>query len=245
MARKHPTRETLRALFACSGNRCAFPSCSHPLVNKKHKFIAQVCHIQAANPGGERYNAQQTDDERRSYDNLILLCHRHHVETNDVDLYPVEKLIEMKHKHEEMYIEDTYAVHESTIYDLTMNMEKYWSNIELLNTIKHKFPEMAVPIDAKGNFSKSMREAEQVLANIESLSEFIRVSDGSLNDDFLEFIEKHGYDTTAIRQVPYYFNPFCQSKLGGCKSWFSKLYCQNARTLGSVRNSVSPKTPEY
>ena len=208
MARKHPTTETLRALFAHSGNTCAFPSCRHPLVNEKYQFVAEVCHIQAANPGGERYNAHQTDDERRAYDNLILLCHRHHVETNDVDLYPVEKFIEMKRTHEAMYREETYVVHETIVDDLTVRMEEYWSNIEWLNTIKHPVPDLAVPIDTKGSFFHTMREASETLARLESLSEAIRSSDESLNDDLLEFIEKYGCDSSEVREVPYYSNPF-------------------------------------
>ena len=208
MARKHPTRETLRALFAHSGNRCAFPNCRHPLVNEKNQFVAEMCHIQAASPGGERYNEDQTDGERRAFDNLILLCHRHHVETNEVDLYPVEKLVEMKHLHEAMYREETYAVHESIIYNLTIEMEEYWSKIELLNTIKHPIPDLAVPIDTKGAFSDTMREAIDTLESLKSLSETIRLSDDSLNEDLLIFMEKYGYDTTCIRKVPYYSNPF-------------------------------------
>ena len=36
-------------------------------------------------PQGERFNAEQSDEERRSYDNLLLLCYQHHIETDDVD----------------------------------------------------------------------------------------------------------------------------------------------------------------
>ncbi len=48
MARLAPKAEILRALFARSGNQCAFPGCTQPLINDKNKFIAQVCHIEAA-----------------------------------------------------------------------------------------------------------------------------------------------------------------------------------------------------
>lgn len=40
-----------------------------------------------------------TDEERRSYDNLILLCTIHHTETNDEKKYPVEALKQMKIDH--------------------------------------------------------------------------------------------------------------------------------------------------
>lgn len=59
-----------------------------------------MCHIESALPGGERFNINQTNDERRSYNNLMLLCYPHHIATNDVHSYTVEKLKEMKAEHE-------------------------------------------------------------------------------------------------------------------------------------------------
>ena len=82
LARLSPRLETIRGLFARSGNQCALPGCIHPLVNEKQKFIGQVCHIEAAMPDGERYNPKQTDEERRSYENLLILCYQHHIETD-------------------------------------------------------------------------------------------------------------------------------------------------------------------
>ena len=44
-----------------------------------------------------------TNEERRSYDNLMLMCHYHHVETDDVNEYPVEKMKKIKRDHESKY----------------------------------------------------------------------------------------------------------------------------------------------
>ena len=41
-----------------------------------------------------------SNEERRHRENLILLCHRHHVETSDVDRYPVARMREAKAAHE-------------------------------------------------------------------------------------------------------------------------------------------------
>ena len=51
MSRLAPKIDVLKALFARSGNQCAFPGCTQPLMNEKNKFIAQVCHIEAAMRG--------------------------------------------------------------------------------------------------------------------------------------------------------------------------------------------------
>jgi hypothetical protein len=98
-----PKLETLRRLFALSGNLCAFPACDQILVNRDGVFVAEVCHIEAAEPGGERFNSAQTNEECRAFENLLLLCHRHHVETDDRDAYPVGRLKEMKRDHEHRF----------------------------------------------------------------------------------------------------------------------------------------------
>ena len=66
-------------------------------------FIGQICHIEAAEEGGERFNPNMTNEERRSFDNLMLMCYEHHRVTNDVGKYPKECLYKMKQKHEEKY----------------------------------------------------------------------------------------------------------------------------------------------
>ena len=98
-----PTKQTLSQLFALSGNQCAFPGCTQRLFSQKNKFIAQVCHIAAASDGGERPNVNLTPEEKRQPENLLMLCYPHHIETDDVDEYTVEKLKEMKKNHEDKF----------------------------------------------------------------------------------------------------------------------------------------------
>ena len=96
-----PKPEVLRELFLKSGNLCAFPGCSQPIMDKDGRFIGQVCHIEAAETGGERFNAGKTNEKRREFSNLILLCYPHHVETNDVAKFDVKRMQEMKANHEQ------------------------------------------------------------------------------------------------------------------------------------------------
>lgn len=99
--RKRITEKVIGQLYAKSGNQCAFPGCKETLFDEGGTNQSNICHIEAAEKGGQRYNEDSTEDERRSYDNLILLCLKHHkiIDDNAV-LYPVEKLKEMKRKHE-------------------------------------------------------------------------------------------------------------------------------------------------
>lgn len=91
---------TIKKLYALSGNECSFPGCSKQMVNQDTAKNSNICHIEAANPDGQRYRANMTDKQRADYENLILLCVDHHTETDDVVKYTVQKLKQMKDDHE-------------------------------------------------------------------------------------------------------------------------------------------------
>ena len=100
MARLAIQKDVLRNLGILSKNKCAFPGCDHPILDEKGNYVAELCHIEAAKSGGPRFNPAQSDEDRRAFANLLFLCHRHHKETDDKRLYPVDHLQEMKAKHE-------------------------------------------------------------------------------------------------------------------------------------------------
>jgi hypothetical protein len=113
--RLEPTKPTIRHLFAHSGNVCAFRGCNHPLIDTHGNFVAEVCHIEAAEPGGERFNPAMTNEQRRDRDNLLLVCHRHHVETDNVTVWTVEKMRGIKAEHERQFEEAVVRIAESAI----------------------------------------------------------------------------------------------------------------------------------
>lgn len=101
-----PTSETIRRLFSLSGNLCYFQGCHNIMIDSSGNFIGQICHIEAAMTGGERFNEDMSNEERRSFDNLILLCYEHHIVTDNVDIYDVKSLKDMKYNHESLFSED-------------------------------------------------------------------------------------------------------------------------------------------
>lgn len=107
--------DTVRSLFAKSGNQCAFPDCKSELIDEENDFISQVCHIAAASEGGERFDPLMSDEERRAFDNLMILCYPHHVKTNDVQRFSTDMLIEMKRQHEELCSKTPYDAPEESI----------------------------------------------------------------------------------------------------------------------------------
>ncbi len=108
--RKSPDKDTLRELYLKSGNQCAFPDCTRVMLNKDGIFVSQICHIEAAEDGGERFNPAMSDEERAAFPNLMLMCYEHHVITNDVDMYPVPVLQAMKAEHEAKFTDPAQAI---------------------------------------------------------------------------------------------------------------------------------------
>lgn len=199
MSRKPTKQDVLRALFARSGNQCAFPGCTAPLINEKNQFVAQVCHIEAAEPGGERYNPSQTDEDRRGYDNLLILCYPHHVETDDVKQYSTQTLKEMKANHEQQCAASPFKIDESLLYKIAEEMSQYWSRVEELHR-DHVIPELAIEIDAKAKFVDLASEAKQVTQSINILQGMLLESDARLVPDIKALLIELGITDDIIDQ---------------------------------------------
>lgn len=101
---KSPRESTIRKLFALSMNQCAFPDCGTSIIDPgTNTILGEVCHICAQSSDGPRFKSEQTSEERHSFDNLILLCSKHHkvIDTREnLHIFTVEHLSHMKMAHE-------------------------------------------------------------------------------------------------------------------------------------------------
>lgn len=96
--------QTVKRLHALSGNECAALGCTNRLTASDGKtIISKISHIEGASPKGPRYNADMTDDQRKHFSNLILLCDGCHsmidIKENESE-YTVTLLREWKKQHE-------------------------------------------------------------------------------------------------------------------------------------------------
>lgn len=73
------------------------------MMNADGVFVGQICHIEAAEAGGQRFNPAMSNEARRAASNLILMCYEHHIVTNNVDEYPREQLSKIKSDHESRF----------------------------------------------------------------------------------------------------------------------------------------------
>lgn len=139
----------LRDLALLSGNTCAFKACSRQLFLVEGTessdgrrlpeglFVGECAHIKGEKPGSARYDPAQTDEERSSRHNLMLLCSEHHIlidhpETRDT--WTVDILQEMKAEHET-------RVHQQSLLDLATSHSPISELVERLGAARTAFPE--------------------------------------------------------------------------------------------------------
>ncbi|TMJ19203.1 MAG: hypothetical protein E6G92_05215 [Alphaproteobacteria bacterium] len=75
--RANPNQPTRLRLFADSAGFCQNPGCSRELFTELpsgHVHIGELAHIFAASDAGPRGNTELSEEERGTYENLILLC---------------------------------------------------------------------------------------------------------------------------------------------------------------------------
>ena len=98
--------KTLKVLFTLSGDQCAYPHCTNPVIEpatqkSEAHVAAQICHIYAHSADGPRGKPGLTPEELKSPENLILLCGHHHgIVDGQHETYPARMLREWKQNRE-------------------------------------------------------------------------------------------------------------------------------------------------
>ena len=93
-------------LWGKAAGRCQYDGCNKPLwqdsLTKAEFNTAYIAHIIADKPGGPRGNLDLSEKLKADISNLMLMCDQHHrlIDREDVEGHPVERLREMKRKHE-------------------------------------------------------------------------------------------------------------------------------------------------
>lgn len=106
------TTVTRKSLWAKSGNRCAI--CRLELVQneegREQLIIGQECHIVSSKPDGPRGDQELHCSDFDDFENLLLLCANDHKRIDTlIEIYSVEKLVNLKKSHEE-WVKSTLSV---------------------------------------------------------------------------------------------------------------------------------------
>src|SRR5208283_5680560 len=102
------TEKAIKLLWSNAAGRCSFTNCEERLTVEQAAQAApytlgEMVHIRGKREGSNRYDKDQTDEQRDRYENLILLCPNHHTlidKPENENIYSVDVLIKMKIAHE-------------------------------------------------------------------------------------------------------------------------------------------------
>lgn len=207
MGRKSPITETLRRLYARSGNMCAFPECEHPIFDDNGVYVAELCHIKGANKGGQRYDENQDDEERRAYNNLLFLCHRHHKVTDDENKYPLDKMIEMKNSHEAKFNESGRKLANEMLRQVLSESKSYWDR-QICKPFNDD--DLKIKRELSRDIFDLFRELEEMIEHIRSLCDICAKSDSPevIVKDLQLLFEKGKINYSNLSNIPYYENSF-------------------------------------
>lgn len=162
VTRLKPLPSTVRRLFAHSGNLCAYLGCRNLMIDENGDFVGQICHIESAMPKGERFNPHMTNEDRREFRNLVLMCYQHHIKTNREDVYTVERMKEIKANHERKYSEN---IIEQKILDSLQDYTEIKNLLVEPNTLEHMFD-----IIYEEDNIKYRREIEEIEEDVEAFN---------------------------------------------------------------------------
>ncbi|MFD1777214.1 SAVED domain-containing protein [Fredinandcohnia salidurans] len=93
-------------LWGKAAGRCQYEGCNDPLwkdsITQSEFNTAYIAHIIADSPNGPRGHETLSEKLAKDISNLMLMCDKHHrlIDKEDVEGHPVERLMEMKKKHE-------------------------------------------------------------------------------------------------------------------------------------------------
>lgn len=189
------SNEVMRLLYAHSGNRCAYPDCTNPIFEDDGQLTGECCHIKAFSPGGPRYDASQTDEERNGVDNLMLMCSRHHaIVDKNVDRYTVEVLQEYKQMHEEKYSAETLRLTEEQLRYLQMSSDNFWKRIERIDQEEEDMADLKMKVEASESIEELLEDVKNEIYAINDIIDDIISADYKLIDNIRDILVEYKID---------------------------------------------------
>lgn len=91
-----PTPKTKLLVHLAAAGQCCFPDCDEKS-RQCDTIVGEVAHICAPGPGGPRYDPSLPPEQVDTFENLLLLCRKHHkIVDGDPGTYTAEILREWK-----------------------------------------------------------------------------------------------------------------------------------------------------
>jgi hypothetical protein len=203
---------------------CAFPGCTHRIINDKHQFIAEVCHIEAAAPGGERHNASQPEAERREPRDPVS---RHHVETDDVTEWPTDRMKAMKASHEARFTGSEFAPDADLVKTVSASLHAYWDAVDVANKFQHASPDFKINVDTSAGLVSLFRSLREAAKWINDHADAVSQDEDKLVASRTDAFRKLGItpemlERLRLKDLPYQNYHFEALKLG-IPNWVATL----------------------
>lgn len=204
MIRKKIPHNTLRFLYAKSGNNCAFPDCSMPIFEDDGLLTGECCHIEALSKGGARYNEATTEGEKNNESNLVLMCARHHtIIDSDSTKYTTEYLKKIKSDHERQYSATQRVLNDNMLLALEQSMDRYWNKLQTIDSVD---THLKIKVNKDASIETLLDNIQTNFTSVEELFDIMYQSDEKLPDDLKELCARVGVDYKKFEEVPYYEN---------------------------------------
>lgn len=118
-----------------------------------------------------------SDQDRRAFRNLMVLCHRHHVEIDsDVEAHTPESLRAMKRDHEALFADSFFTIQDDTLRRIQEEISRYWIGVERINRLEHPVPDLSVSIDAEASVMDVIAAINTELERLRSLTDVFSVA---------------------------------------------------------------------
>ena len=123
-----PGAATVKLLFANSGNQCAFNKgtkpCTNKIVTKECVTVGQICHINGVK--GKCHVKGMHSSELHGYENLVLLCGKHHkiIDAENTN-WSAQTIRRMKAEHEVNFVNNKAKDTAQIAKQLLENMKLY------------------------------------------------------------------------------------------------------------------------
>lgn len=209
---RYISNSVLRSLYVHSGNQCAFPCCCAPIFEDSGLLTGECCHIKAYSANGPRYDASQTDEERNSADNLILLCSRHHtIIDSDDTIYTNDVLQQYKREHEAKFSAKNLKLTEEQLQYLQKSNTLFWKRIKEIDKEDKDFIDLKMMVSTDKSVEDLLNDIEDLLKSIEDNVGILTEFESSLVCKIRDYLVEIGLDVTEydkqLSSYPYN-NPF-------------------------------------
>lgn len=251
-----------KKLWVRSGNICGFPQCGVELANEENgnRVTGVEAHIKGEKPTAPRYDPNQSDEERDSYENRILLCPNHHAEIdNYTERWTVERLQQIKKDQEQKVV--TNRQYPELRGDLKKLAQKYEPSEEspaafyvedVIENAGTNTVRVDASIEAGINTNIKLQSGQRVAFLARGLISYdsghhFTTPEGILCNEYsipFIFLDKDGKSGHAILLHPdaYKTDGGKLGRIGSLIGWINKYTEETSFLIGSKREIEAPES---